>query len=81
MARKDSRPLVKAKTNRQFKAKKIFEPDKEAKMKETLKQENSLYESPTIDVMQITMQDVVRTSPGFDDNIQEGEGSAGDWWE
>jgi hypothetical protein len=50
-------------------------------MKETLKQENSLYESPTIDVMQITMQDVVRTSPGFDDNIQEGAGSAGDWWE
>lgn len=50
-------------------------------MKETLKQENSLYEAPTIDVMQITMQDVVRTSLGFDDNIPEGEGSAGDWWE
>ena len=47
----------------------------------TLKQRDSLYESPTIDVMQITLQDVVRTSLGFDENLDEGAGSAGDWWE
>ena len=50
-------------------------------MKETLKQENLLYKSPTIDVMQITVQDIVRTSPQFDDGISENGGSAGDWWE
>lgn len=50
-------------------------------MNETLKQENSLYKSPTIDVMEITVQDVVRTSFGFDESIGEGGGSAGDWWE
>ena len=50
-------------------------------MKETLKPGNSLYESPTIDVMQITEQDIVRTSPGFDDSVGEGGGGANqDWW-
>lgn len=51
-------------------------------MKETLKHGNSLYESPTIDVMKITQQDIVRTSPGFDEGVGEGGGSANqDWWE
>ena len=50
-------------------------------MKETLERGNSLYESPTIDVMQITQQDVVRTSPTPDDFVVEGGGGAGNWWE
>ena len=50
-------------------------------MKETLKHGYSLYESPTIDVISITWQDVVRTSPTPDDSVLEGGGGAGNWWE
>lgn len=50
-------------------------------MNETLKHGNSFYEAPTIDVMKITQQDIVRTSPGFDDSVGEGAGGAGNWWE
>ncbi len=50
-------------------------------MKETLKPGNSLYESPTIDVMEITLQDVVRTSPTPDGSVPETGGGAGDWWD
>ena len=50
-------------------------------MKDFLALERSFYETPTIDVMQITEQDIVRTSPTPDDFIPEGGGGAGDWWE
>ena len=50
-------------------------------MKDFMELERSFYESPTIDVMQITEQDVVRTSPTPDDFIEEGGGGAGAWWE
>ena len=50
-------------------------------MKDFMELERSFYESPTIDVMQITQQDVVRTSPTPDDFVVEGGGGAGNWWE
>lgn len=49
-------------------------------MKDLLKLGYSLYESPTIEVMQIATMDVVRTSPGADESTHDGGGEAGDWW-
>ena len=55
--------------------------DKEATMKDLLKLGYSLYESPTIEVMQIATMDVVRTSPGVDESVIGGGGEANDdWW-
>lgn len=50
-------------------------------MKDLLKFGYSLYESPTIEVMQIATMDVVRTSPGAEDSVVGGGGEANeDWW-
>lgn len=50
-------------------------------MKEFWEQEYSSYETPTIDVIQITWQDVVRTSLTPDQSSDEGGGGANnDWW-
>ena len=54
--------------------------NKEATMKDLLKLGYSLYESPTIEVMQIATMDVVRTSLGADENGNEAGSEAGDWW-
>lgn len=50
-------------------------------MKDLLKLGYSLYESPTIEVMQIATMDVVRTSPGAEENTSEAAGGAGNWWD
>ena len=47
-------------------------------MKDLLKLGYSLYESPTIEVMQIATMDVVRTSLGADENGNEAGSEAGD---
>ena len=50
-------------------------------MKDLFRHGNSLYESPTIDVIAITDQDIVRTSPTPDESVPGGGGEAGNWWE
>jgi hypothetical protein len=76
------RPIVGySNQQKQLARKKYLSQIRRPNMRETLKPGNSLYESPTIDVMKITQQDIVRTSPGFDDSVGEGAGGAGNWWE